>query len=162
MALTFFIDGSSDPQRKVGYGAVLVLGAEDSRLPEDVAGEVVTRCFQPTSSSRLELQTLLWALGTFAEKAGRNLVYTDSQTIVELPARLERLEKAGFCSRGGRPLTNAVLYREFRDLIGRLDCVFLKVSGHGKAAGKTREELLFALVDKASRRALRERLASED
>jgi len=59
--------------------------------------------FEQTSSTKLELQTLLWALGetiTLANGDDMTLtVYTDSQNIIGLPRRRARLEQNNSYSR---------------------------------------------------------------
>ncbi|EDY82286.1 hypothetical protein VDG1235_1906 [Verrucomicrobiia bacterium DG1235] len=155
MAVRLFTDGSSDPCSKVGFGAMLILAVKDSRSLDELKAGVQTCRFHPTSSSRLELETLLWALDSLGGEKGEVLVYTDSQTIVGLPERRERLEANAFCSRGGRALKNGELYRKFYDAMDEYDCAFVKVQGHGRSEGKSREERVFSLVDRASREALR-------
>ncbi|MDQ8182709.1 hypothetical protein [Pelagicoccus sp. SDUM812005] len=156
MGTSLFIDGSCDPNSKIGYGALLRLDAGDSRSLVELKGEVRVRRFFPCGSSSLELMTFLWAIGELEEGAGRVSVFTDSQTMVSLLGRRADLEASGFCSRSGRALSQAVLYRDFYDVLDGREIELVKVAGHGPKAGKSREELLFALVDRASRRALRE------
>lgn len=59
--------------------------------------------FEQTNSTKLELQTLLWALSeTIALGRGGDMVltvYTDSQSIIGLPGRRTRLEESNYFSR---------------------------------------------------------------
>jgi ribonuclease HI len=119
--------------------------------------------FEQTSSTRLELQTLLWALNeayeTMALTDARNIaliVYTDSQNIIGLPGRRACLEQNNFFSGKNKQLTNYELYQEFYRLHARLNCRFVKVAGHQASHQKDEIGKLFSLVDRASRRALRE------
>ena len=57
-----FTDGSVNTQSKIGYGAYLAVS--ESGLSLDSLRECVkVMRFEHTSSTKLELQTLLWALG---------------------------------------------------------------------------------------------------
>ncbi|NOY71664.1 MAG: ribonuclease H, partial [Gammaproteobacteria bacterium] len=59
--LRVFTDGSVNPQLKVGYGAYLLV----SDLSTSIASlkyTVKVKRFEQTSSTKLELQTLLWSL----------------------------------------------------------------------------------------------------
>ncbi|MDR9501088.1 MAG: RNase H family protein [Desulfurivibrionaceae bacterium] len=152
--LLLFTDGSVETKAHIGYGAYLVLA--DPGLPLDVARtQVKVRRFAPTSSTRLELQTLLWALTAIGALPPRLTVFTDSQNIVGLPARRARLVAADYYSAKGKRLNNYELYQEFYRLIDQVECTFVKVRGHQPAAHKERRDRFFTLVDRASRQALR-------
>jgi len=150
-----FIDGSVNARSKVGYGAYLVM--PDYGLPPDlVMSHIKVKRFEHTSSTKLELQTLLWALGDIEVSGQKVIVYTDSQNIVGLPGRRQRFEQNDYCSKKNRSLNNSDLYREFFTVIDVLDCEFVKVRGHRVSNRKDGMDRLFTLVDRASRKALRE------
>lgn len=121
---------------------------------------VKVKRFEQTSSTRLELQTLLWALNdTMALTHGCDsalTVYTDSQNIMGLPARRARLEQNDYFSSKNKRLNNFELYQQFYRLNSQLNCQFVKVIGHQASSKKDQIEQLFGLVDQASRRALRD------
>lgn len=153
-----FIDGSVNNQLKIGYGAYLVvseLGAAIELLKDTVR----VKCFEHTNSTKLELQTLLWALSeTIALDSGSDMVltvYTDSQNIIGLPGRRTRLEESNYFSSKNKQLNNYELYQEFYRLNSSLTCEFVKVIGHKPSGNKGKIDKLFGLVDQASRRALR-------
>ncbi len=155
-------DGSVHSQSKVGYGAYLVLSDLNMSV-DDLKETVNLKRFEPTSSSKLELQTLLWALNDmimFSESDNMKLtVYTDSQTIVKLPGRRDHLEHRQYESRHHNRLHQADLYQAFFRLTDRLSCEFVKVVGHQASGNKDKIGHLFSLVDQAARRALRNELA---
>ena len=152
--LRLFTDGSVNPKSKVGYGAYLaVLPA--AQYSEAFKADVKVKKFEQTSSAKLEIQTLIWALTSIQQPAGRIIVYTDSQTIIGLPARRGRLEKNNYLSKKHKPIKNSALYQEFFCLSDQLDCEFKKVEGHKPSRMKDEAERFFTLVDKASRKALR-------
>lgn len=152
--IILFTDGSVNPQTKVGYGASLVISEPDLSL--DAAKSLVkVKRFENTSSTRLELQTLLWALTELQTSTHKLIVVTDSQNIIGLPGRRKRLEKNNYRSRNGKKIVNCLLYQEFYLLTDQLNCEFRKVSGHLASHRKENVDKLFALVDRASRDALR-------
>ncbi|WOO43017.1 ribonuclease HI [Rubellicoccus peritrichatus] len=150
--LILFSDGSVNTQRKIGYGAYFVVN-DLSLNPADA--EIKLKRFEHTSSTKLELQTLLWALKEIKPLTSSVTVYTDSQNIVGLPGRRHRLEQNNYYSKNNKRLNNYELYQEFFNMIDQVDCNFLKVTGHLPSKLKNRIDRLFSLVDKASRNALR-------
>jgi len=154
-----FSDGSVNTQSKVGYGAYLVVSDQSASI-DSLKDSVKVKRFVQTSSTKLELQTLLWAVSeTIASVQEREIVltvYTDSQNIVGLPGRRARLEKNNFFSSNNKRLNNYELYQEFYQLTSRIKLKLVKVIGHQEASKKDQIDRLFSLVDKASRRALRE------
>jgi len=152
--LKLFADGSVGAQSNIGYGAYLVVS--EPGLSLDVLRPCVkVRRFENTSSAKLELQTLLWALGDIQPLGSRVIVYTDSQSIMGLPGRRDRLEQNEYRSKKNRRLSHFELYQEFYRLIDQMDCEFVKVHGHRVSKQKDDIDRLFTLVDKASRNALR-------
>lgn len=152
--LLLFTDGSVNVQSKVGCGASLAI-SEDELSAENLNSLVKVKRFENTSSSKLELQTLLWALDENETTEHEIIIHTDSQTIVDLLARRERLEKNDFKSKKNIPLNNGKLYKAFFRKIDALDCEIVKIKGHQPTRNKNEIERIFALVDKASRKALR-------
>lgn len=152
--LQLFIDGSVNPKSKVGYGAYLAVLLEVP-YSESFQADVKIQKFEQTSSAKLEIQTLIWALASIQKTAGKIIVYTDSQNIIGLQARLGRLEKNDYMSKKNKPIKNSALYQEFFYLTDQLNCEFKKVKGHKPSRLKDEAERFFTLVDKASRKALR-------
>lgn len=152
--LMLFTDGSVNAQSKIGYGAYLVV-AEPGLALATLRMRVKVRRFEHTSSTKLELQTLLWALSEIDALGRKVSVYTDSQNIVALPQRRERLEHNDYRSKQNRRLKNQALYQEFYKMTDYLDCEFVKVRGHQGACQKDDIDRLFTLVDRASRNGLR-------
>ncbi len=152
--LMLLTDGSVNTQSKVGYGAYLVV-SESGLPPESLKKHVKVRRFENTSSTKLELQTLLWALRDIQTLGARVTVYTDSQNVMGLPGRRERFEQNDYRSKKNRRLNNYELYQEFYRMTDQLNCEFVKVRGHQGSNQKDDIDRLFTLVDRASRNALR-------
>lgn len=146
--LILLTDGSVNAQSHIGYGAYLAVSERGVPL-DSVRARVEVRRFEHTSSTKLELQTLLWALSDIQVLGSRVTVYTDSQNIMGLQGRRDRLEK-------NKRLNNYELYQEFYRMIDQVDCSFVKVRGHHVSNQKNDIDRLFTLVDRASRNALRE------
>lgn len=157
--LQVFTDGSVNTQLKIGYGAYLVVNEQN--LSFDALKETIKiKRFEQTSSTKLELQTLLWALNEIIGLTDLNeislTIYTDSQNLISLPGRRLRLEQNDYFSRNNKRLKNYELYQQFYQLTGELNCTLVKVVGHQVSSKKNQIDRQFGLVDQAARKALRE------
>lgn len=153
--ILLFTDGSINTQSKVGFGAYLAVS--DNKLSLEVLNSLVKlKRFEQTSSTKLELQTLLWALNEINLSGKKVKIFTDSQNLIGLLRRRERLEKNNFISKNNKRLNNDELYQEFYKITDELDIQIFKVSGHKASGQKDDIDKLFTLVDRASRKALRE------
>ena len=152
--LMLLTDGSVNTQSKIGYGAYLAVSEHGLSL-DSLRECVKVKRFEHTSSTKLELQTLLWALKDIQTLESKVTVYTDSQNIMGLPVRRERFEQNSYRSKKGRLLNNYELYQEFYRMTDQLNCKFIKVRGHQVSNQKDDIDRLFTLVDRASRNALR-------
>ena len=149
-----FTDGSVNTRTHIGFGAYLVV-AEGELSSDELKSRVKVKGFEHTSSTKLELQSLLWALSDIQMSGRKVTVYTDSQNIVSLPDRRERYLQSDFRAKNNKPLNNADLYREFYRLTEQLDCTFIKVNGHQRKKGQDEIGRIFTLVDRMARHALR-------
>jgi len=153
--LLLLTDGSVDNKSNIGYGAYLAVS--DPKLSiDELRTHVKVQRFEQTSSTKLELQTLLWALKDIQTSGYKVIIYTDSQNIIGLPQRRERLEQNDYRSNKGIRLNNFELYQEFYQQLDQLDYNLIKIRGHQAAKQKNITDHLFTLVDRASRKALRE------
>ena len=152
--LILLTDGSVNTQSKIGYGVYLAVSERGFSL-DSLKTRVKVRRFEHTSSTKLELQTLLWALSDIQALGCKVIVYTDSQNIMGLQGRRDRFEQNDYRSRKNIRLNNYELYQEFYKMIDLLDCELVKVRGHQVSNQKTDIDRLFTLVDRASRNALR-------
>lgn len=162
-----FTDVSLNPRLKLGFGAYLVIDSSFLETPPEriirpaLIEKIKLRRFEATSSSKLEVQTLLWALEDFQkEVSGSRLgmleVYSDSQGVTGLLRRRSHLEMNGFCSGGKhRFLKHAALYRKFYELHDTLGFDVVKVTGHTRSCSHDSIHRIFSFVDKEARKALR-------
>ena len=152
ITMFLFTDGSVSPKSGIGFGAYLAYPNSLENLVE--LGDLIrVKRFENTSSTKLELQTLLWALSEIPER--QVVSYTDSQNIAGLLSRKERLIENDFCSSSGRKIRNHELYGKFFEFIETLDIRFQLLSGHKPSHEKDRMDEVFSIVDRASRNALR-------
>ena len=156
-----FTDGSVNTKSKVGFGAYLAVFNLELP-PETLKPHVRIKRFSDTSSTKLELQTLLWALLEIRPKANSIVIYTDSQNIVNLPERRKKLEQRNYFSKNNKRIGNFELYQEFYHLLDELNFKLVKLKGHTPSARKGDILKLFSLVDKASRNAVRKEVCNPE
>jgi ribonuclease HI len=149
-----FSDGSVNTKSKIGYGAYLAY-SEPDLLIDLLKKKVKLKRFENTSSTKLELQTLLWALNDMNIVGKKLIIYTDSQNIMGLPGRRTRFEKNDYYSKNGKRIANYALYQEFYSITDHLNYALIQVKGHKKSHQKDEIDKLFTIVDRASRNALR-------
>ena len=151
--LILLTDGAVNPQSNIGYGAYLAVSERGLSL-DALRTRVKLRRFEHTSSTKLELQTLLWALSDIQALGRKVIVYTDSQNIIGLQRRRDRLEQRNYHSKRNKRFNHYELYQKFYRMIDLLDCELVKVRGHRLSKRKDDIDRLFTLVDRASRNAL--------
>lgn len=147
-----FTDGSVNTTTKVGVGGYLIC-IEISQIFQE--SDVVLKTFQHTSSTKLELQTFLWAIKQIKPEGKKIIAFSDSQNLISLVGRREKLLKNNFKSSSGKLLNNAEIYQEFFNITKGLNIEFVKLKGHSKMESKSDFDKIFKLVDKATRKALR-------
>ena len=152
--ILLFTDGSVNPKTNIGYGAYLVM--DEDKLSNNLQVEdIKTKKFENTSSTKLELETMLWALSEIDLENCKIIIYTDCQNIIGLNGRREGFEKNHYISRTNKLIKNHELYKEFYKNMDITESKFIKIKGHRKNSNKNEIDKIFTLVDKASRAALR-------
>ena len=148
--IKLFCDSSVNPQSKIGFAAYLSFETYDENI------EVKTKMFEDTSSTKIELQSFLWAIDEIKQKDVSYEVYTDCQNILSLLSRREKLESNNYLTSTNKQVKNHLLYKEFYKVLDLYNLEFIKVKGHKKSSQKDDIDKIFSKVDKASRKALRE------
>ena len=100
--LILLTDGSVNTQSNIGYGAYLAVPERGLSL-DSLRRRVKVRRFEHTSSTKLELQTLLWALSDIQAFGRKVIVYTDSQNIMGLQGRRDRFKQNDYRSKKKTP-----------------------------------------------------------
>lgn len=157
--MLFFTDSSFDPGSKSGVAGFMMV--EETGLEAAVLAppEIALTTFQNTSCTRLEIESVLIVLQKIEalKLSGRSEVYTDCKTIIELPGRRLKLEAGDYVGKAsGKILNNADLYRVFFHLQDHLRPNFVWVKGHKAPDLRNSRDHLFAAVDRATRRTMRE------
>jgi len=158
-----FTDVSVSPGLKLGVGAYVMLptsllGDSAGRIGKSgITGQLKVRRFESTSSTKLELQTILWALSEIRlAPQGGLTIYSDSQCISGLLKRKRRLLAEGFISKKtNQALGNASLYRTFYKFHDVLNFRVLKMAGHSASRGQDTVHRIFSFIDKEARKALK-------
>ena len=162
-----FTDVSLNPTLKLGFGAYLAIPSSFLEIPpgrimrSELVKQIRLRRFEVTSSTKLEVQTLLWALEDFQKESSGSMsgildVYSDSQCVTGLLRRRSQLELNGFCSKGtSRTLNHAHLYCKFYELHDTLGFEIIKVVGHSRSCSHDSIHRIFSFVDKEARKALK-------
>lgn len=164
--VALFTDVSIDPVRKQGIGAYFFIPASFlAASPQDVeqsdvSERLVLRRFENTSSTELEVRTVLWALEEYRKERQSGepqdlKIYTDSQCVAGLLKRRPGLEAKGFLSkRSNTLLKNALLYRRFYELSDELGFEVIKVAGHTRSSSRDTIHRMFSFLDREVRKAL--------
>ncbi len=162
-----FTDASLNPGLKLGVGAYLLIPSSFLENPlhlikrSEVDKRLTVRRFEGMSSTKLEVQTVLWALEEFRnESKGSGLaklhVYSDSQCVEGLLRRRRGLEDNSFCGKkSDRPLKNASLYRKYYQLHDKLGFKVTKVAGHTRPRSHDAIQRIFSFVDQGVRKTLK-------
>ena len=165
-SLAIFTDVSLNPKLQSGLGSYLVVPASFLKTSphsierSDIAERLVLRIFEGTSSTKLEVQTVLWALEEVRKELkgpgpGRLRIYSDSQCVAGLLRRRSGLEDKDFLSkRTNRLLQNASLYRRFFEFYDELGFEVIKVTGHTRSCSQDTVHRIFSWVDQEVRKAL--------
>ena len=116
---------------------------------------VQTKKFVDTSSSELELLTLLWALDIIPSLPNEFSIYTDSQSITKLPQRRGKLEANNYLTKAQLPLKHKELYQQFFVQSDQYNFNLFKVKGHQPSSQKSKGERIFGILDREVRKTLR-------
>ncbi len=161
--VALFTDVSVSPGLKLGVGAYVMVPASFLEASPgaigrpEITGRIKVRRFEGTSSTRLELQTVLWALAENRRgPRGSLTIYSDSQCVSGLLKRKPRLVAGGFLSKKtNQELANASLYRAFYEFHDKLDFHVVKMAGHSPSCVHDTSHRIFSFVDKEARKALK-------
>lgn len=94
---------------------------------------------------------MLLILKDYIELKNYNIVvYTDSQNILSLLDRRQKIENKLF--------KNHTEYKEFFNLVDNCNLKIIKIKGHKPKIKKDNIDKIFSVVDKAARKALRNKL----
>lgn len=129
MQIQIFTDGSCHTQQRVGGWAAIILGEKEN---------VELKGFEKdTTHNAMEILAVLKALD-FLEK-NSNITFTtieivsDSQYVVRILERKEKLKANNFLTKKGSPIRNVDLVQKLIERIETLPLIFTKIKAHQKA-----------------------------
>ena len=145
-----FTDGSASPKHDAGTWAACIVDETGEHLLKDHAWSVTHHA--------MELQAVMEGLKyilSHEEEVSKTEVYTDSEYVVNLPARRNRLEASNFLTRRGRPVKNLSRVKELLEWLQHYPVKLFRVESHRKS-GHSELTDYNRKVDKLSRELLRQ------
>lgn len=138
-----YTDGSCHTQTlEGGWAAIIMAGNGEVTLSGKAAG---------TTHHRMELTAVISAIA-YVREHYKNIhtlhIYPDSQYVIGLIARKEKLIAGNFLTKKGTSIRNADLVKTFLQLIAGENIVFTKVKAHG-------DDMYNSMADKLSRSIMR-------
>ncbi len=172
VTMIIFTDASTSPQMKIAVGAFLCIDKKNmteyteysiKTLSTKLSNKIVYTEYKSKKSTWSEIKTAINALHFVRKNFGTDLkieLYTDCQSFCDLMGeRKEKLKKNNFITRTGKVLQNAALYQELFEITEKIEIQIFKVKGHHAATHLlTLQEKIFVVLDKLSRKKLRETL----
>jgi ribonuclease HI len=142
-----YTDGSCNTTLKIGgWAAIIFLNDEKNTL---------TGTEFNTSHNRMELTAVIESLKFVEKQINSEIlvnVYSDSQYVIRIPERIEKLKSNYFLTARGKPVRNADLIEKLIHLIEIANIEFIKVKAHQK---KNELENYNREADKISRKKVR-------
>ncbi len=167
--ISIFSDASTSAQKNLGVGAYVTLNQEvllqlanrnfeqleTALLPLTTYTQYTTR-----KSTWTEIQTIIDALSTLENTHPMTdtvLLYTDCKNICDLfGVRKSKLLARDFQNKNAQLLAHADLYKKLYEVAARFKIDAIKIKGHqSKSKMMSLEERIFSIIDKLSRRQLR-------
>jgi ribonuclease HI len=147
-SITIFTDGSCHTQLKTGGWASIILFQGEKIILEGDA--------ENTTHQRMELTAVINSLEYL--KSSKQIheqinVYSDSQYVVDLLQRKERLASSNYLTKKLHPIRNVDLVKEVITFMGLQNIHFIKVKAHQRLSNM--ETLLNREVDLLSRKKMR-------
>ena len=151
MGIDIYTDGSCDTRHRIGGWASMIF----------VNGEkiILKGMLLDTTHQRMELTAVIESLNYLVvNKLDKNTVniYSDSQYVVTLANRKERMRTSDFLTKKNQPVRNEDLVRKIFDLLEKVSLNFVKVKSHQKING---EQNINRDVDKLARQIVRQKVS---
>lgn len=145
--ITIYTDGSCNTQTCCGAWAAIILVGEQKTVLCDAE--------KNTTHNRMELMAVLKSthFGISNYPGAALEIYTDSQYVVNIPERMEKLLNNNFVTKKGNILNNSDLVQELISLLKTQPVSFHKVKAHQKSGD---QENLNREVDMICRKVMRD------
>ena len=148
LSITIFTDGSCHTQLKTGGWACIIFIDTEKLILEGSEAD--------TTHQRMELTAVLESLHYLEKQGHLNVpikIYSDSQYVVDLLKRKERLALSGYRTKKLRAIRNADLVQKLVRFMSLPDITFHKLKSHLKTPDV--ESILNREVDLLARRMMR-------
>lgn len=142
-----YTDGSCQTGTRAGAWVAIIFAGEEKKV---LSGTVTD-----TTHNRMELSAVIKGLQYIRHNYPRIKsikVFSDSQYVVGLPGRKEKLSASGFHTKKGSEMQNADLVKELLVLFSTLPVDLIKVKAHQKKTGAVNHNIE---ADKLSRKIVR-------
>jgi ribonuclease HI len=143
-----YTDGSCHTQNRIGaWVAIIVTGTVKKILAETVVN---------TTHNRMELSAVIKGIEYIKNNypfITTTKLFSDSQYVVGLPARKEKLSASGFSTKKGNAIQNADLIKKLFEHLSTLPVELIKVKAHQKQDATLNYNIE---ADKLSRKMVRE------
>jgi len=149
--MQIYTDGSCHSELKLGAWAAVIL---DGKAVIQLLGEEAA-----TTHNAMEIVGVLKAIDYILQHkmAFTKLeIITDSQYVVHILARKDKLKQANFLTKKHQPIRNVALVKQLIQRIETLPLTFIKTKAHQKKGDDINYN---RVVDKAARAAVRRRVA---
>ena len=125
--IEIYTDGSSHTQKLIGAWAAIIY-YNDSKI-------IIKQVVVNTNHNRMEMQAVIQAIKFVDTNYSTNIpiiINSDSQYVVNLVDRKEKLKKNEFMTRKGNPVKNLELVSTLIDQIETHEITFIKIKAHVK------------------------------
>ena len=147
-SITIYTDGSCHTQLKIGAWAAVIL--------VDGKKKILTGKAENTTHNRMELTAVIDALMYVQNNYGvtREIkIISDSQYVIGLTAREQKLSANDFITKKGKPVQNADLVKQLLLLLNKMNVTLEKIKAHQQKTGVDEYNIE---LDKLSRKLVRE------
>ena len=134
--IQIYTDGSCHTQQLIGAWAAILFIGDKKIILKDIETD--------TTHNRMELQGVIKAIEYLKENnlAENGIeVYSDSQYVVNLLVRKQKLKQKNFLTKKGTPIQNADLVQKLIKQIELYGISFVKVKAHQKDGDKINREV---------------------
>ena len=147
-SITVYTDGSCNPAKGIGAWAAIVFLDGEKVILSGSERNTTHQCMELTAA----IKTFEYILTTRGMRQ-EIILYTDSQYLINLPRRKDKLEASGFVAKTRQPIRNRDLIRELFRQLSAVGVRMIKVKAHETISGA---ENYNREVDKLSRKIVRD------
>lgn len=149
-------DGSASPKYNIGAWASYIVTSSEETVLKNIDSNVT----QHTMELKAILKSLEYIQSTFQIVSVRLEVYTDSDYVLGLPHRKEKLVKNNYRTKKGKEVRNRSLIIQLYEWLEYLNIALIPVEGHAKKGHSVISDY-HREVDKLSRKLVRQAIRDQ-